>query len=265
MQGSILVVDRDLATRELIADNLRHAGYRVACAGDTAEAEVLARTTHPDAAVFDWPPGTPGLTFARQLRADRRNADTSIIIISARSSVHDRIAALETGADDYIMKPFSVRELLARIKAVLRRRTPQLDDEAVVIDGLRFEPAARRVTAAGHEISLRNTEFRLLHFFMTHPRRAFSRCQLLDEVWGDQSLVEERTVDVHVRRLRRALAWSRHDDLIETVRGVGYRFRTDVGRDPTAVLCSTLTDFGRNRDLARDLAGQPGAQVVATA
>ena len=265
MQGSVLVIEQDPATRELVADNLRHAGYRVACATNTAEAEVLARTTRPDAAVFDWSPGMPGLTFARQLRADRRTADTSIIVISARSSEHDRIAALETGADDYVTKPFSVRELLARIKAVLRRRAPQLDDEAVVIHGLRFEPAARRVTAAGQEVPLRNTEFRLLHFFMTHPQRAFSRCQLLDEVWGDQSLVEERTVDVHVRRLRRALVSSQHDSLIETVRGVGYRFRTDSQRDPTTVLYSTLTDFGRARVPAADLALQPGAQAVGAA
>jgi two-component system phosphate regulon response regulator PhoB len=261
MQGSILVVEHDPATRELVADNLRHAGYRVACAADTAEAEVLARTTRPDAAVFDWSPRIPGLTFARQLRADRRTADTSIIIISERASEQDRIAALETGADDYVTKPFSVRELLARVKAVLRRRAPQLDDQAVVIHGLRFEPAARRVIAAGREVPLRNTEFRLLHFFMTHPRRAFSRCQLLDGVWGDQSLVEERTVDVHVRRLRRALAWSQHDGLIETVRGVGYRFGTDSQRDPTAVLCSTLTDFGRGHDLVEPAA----AQVVGAA
>jgi two-component system, OmpR family, phosphate regulon response regulator PhoB len=262
MQGSVLVVERDPATRELVADNLRYAGYRVASTGDTAEAEALARTTRPDAAIFDWPPGVPGLTFARQLRADRRTADTSIIIVSARMSEHDRIAALETGADDYITKPFSVRELLARIKAVLRRRAPQLDDEAVVIRGLRFEPAARRVTASGREIPLRNTEFRLLHFFMTHPQRAFSRCQLLDEVWGDESLVEERTVDVHVRRLRRALAWSSHDALIETVRGVGYRFRTDSQRDPTAVLCSTLTDFGRNRVIAGETAAAHAVGVA---
>ena len=265
MQGSVLVIEHDPATRELVADNLRHAGYRVACTGDTAEAEVLARTTRPDAAVFDWSPGLPGLTFARQLRADRRTADTSIIVISARSSEHDRIAALEMGADDYLMKPFSVRELLARIKAVLRRRAPQLDDEAVVIHGLRFEPAARRVTAADREIPLRNTEFRLLHFFMTHPHRAFSRCQLLDEVWGDQSLVEERTVDVHVRRLRRALALSQHDSLIETVRGVGYRFRTDSQRDPTGVLCSTLTDFGRGRLAPANLSLEPTAQPIGVA
>lgn len=247
MERSILVVEHDPATRDLVAGNLRHAGYNVIYASGFAEAEEVARATRPAVALFDWTPGTPGLTFARQLRADERTAQMSMIIVSERSSEHDRVAALESGADDYITKPFFVRELLARIKAVLRRRAPQLADDVVTMRGLKFEPAARRVTAEGRDVQLRNTEFRLLHFFMTHPQRTYSRCQLLDEVWGNETFVEERTVDVHVRRLRRALAPSRHDAVIETVRGVGYRFQLDARPAPTSVLSSTVVDLLRAR------------------
>lgn len=255
MEGSILVVERDLATRDLVAGNFRHAGYRVTCAGGIAEAEALARASRPDVALVDWTPGTPGLGFARQLRADRRTADMSIIMLSERCSEQDRVAALESGADDYVTKPFSVRELLARVKAVLRRRAPQLADDVIMIRGLRFEPAARRVFAAGREVALRHTEFRLLHFFLTHPQRTFSRCQLLDEVWGDQAFVEERTVDVHVRRLRRALLATGYDQLIETVRGVGYRFCTEAVSPPML--------GGAIADLMRAGGGQAGAIGVA--
>ena len=250
MEGSILVVERDTATRDLVAGNLQHAGYTVSCAGDIPEAEALVRALRPDAALLDWIPGTPGLTFARQLRSDRRTAEMSIIMLSARSEEEDRVAALESGADDYVTKPFSMRELLARIKAVLRRRAPQLGDDFVEVSGLRFDPASRRVTAGGREIELRKTEFGLLHFFVTHPNRTFSRIKLLDQVWGDHVFVEERTVDVHVRRLRRALAPSRHDTLIETVRGIGYRFRSeDAPTTPVPALCRTMTDLARVRGL----------------
>jgi two-component system phosphate regulon response regulator PhoB len=249
MQGAILVVEHDPGIRDLVAGNLRHAGYRVACAAGVAEAETVARTMRPDVALLDWVPGTPGLTFARQLRADQRTADMAIIMVSSRSTEQDRVAALESGADDCVTKPFSMRELLARVKAVLRRRAPQLADDVIEISGLRFEPGARRVSAAGRELELRRTEFRLLHFFMTHPHRTFSRCQLLDEVWGDQSFVEERTVDVHVRRLRRVLMPSGHAALIETVRGVGYRFRTEPMPAPAQVLCSTVTHLAQVRSL----------------
>jgi two-component system, OmpR family, phosphate regulon response regulator PhoB len=259
MECSILVVEQDPATRNLVTRNLRHAGYKVIHARSYSEAEELARTTRPAAALFDWTPETPALTFVRQLRSDERTAQMSLIIVSARSSEQDRVAALESGADDYVTKPYSVRELLARIKAVLRRRTPHLADDTVVIRGLKFEPAARRVTADGCDIQLRNTEFRLLHFFMTHPQRTFSRCQLLDEVWGNEAFVEERTVDVHVRRLRRALARSRHDALIETVRGIGYRFRSDARPAPTSVLSSAVAAL-----VARAARAQP-AQAVGMA
>jgi two-component system phosphate regulon response regulator PhoB len=170
-------------------------------------------------------PGPPGLNFARQLRTDQRTKDIPIIMLTARAQEQDMIAGLEGGADDYVTKPFSPRELLARIKAVMRRRAPQLTDDIVEIAGLKLDPVAHRVSAAGANIVLGPTEFRMLHFFMTHTERVYSRAQLLDEVWGDHVFVEERTVDVHIRRLRQALESTGHDGLVETVRGTGYRFR----------------------------------------
>lgn len=250
MDGTILVVEHDLAIRELLAGNLGHAGYRVSCSNDVGEAATRVREIRPDLALLDWMPGTPGLTFARQLRSDPRTAGVSIIVVSARLEEQDRVAALESGADDYVTKPFSVRELLARVKAVLRRRAPQLADEIVEVPRLRLDPAARRVSAGGCEIELRKTEFHLLHFFMTHPQRAFSRRKLLDEVWGDHVFVEERTVDVHIRRLRHALAPTGHGALIETVRGIGYRFRSEPAPAPTPFLHSTVTNFARMRELS---------------
>jgi two-component system phosphate regulon response regulator PhoB len=245
MEGSVLVVEHDGALRELMASNLRHAGYNVACAEHVAQAAGLARGSRPDVALLDWAPGEPGLTFARQMRGDQRTADMSIIMVSARSTEPDRIAALESGADDYVTKPFSMRELLARVKAVLRRRAPQLADDILESSGLRFDAAARRVTAGDRELDLRNTEFRLLRFFMTHAHRTFSRRQLLDAVWGEQSFVEERTVDVHVRRLRRALTETGHDGLVETVRGVGFRFRPDAAMPSTPTISSAVFDLAR--------------------
>jgi two-component system phosphate regulon response regulator PhoB len=164
------------------------------------------------------------VSFARQLRTDQRTRDIPIIMLTGRSQESDKVTGLEAGADDYITKPFSTRELLARIKAVIRRRAPLLSEEIVEIGALRLDPAAHRITASGHKIELGATEFRLLHFFMTHPDRVYSRSQLLDEVWGDHVFVEERTVDVHIRRLRQSLHPSGNDPLLETVRGTGYRF-----------------------------------------
>src|SRR2546425_89372 len=179
-----------------------------------------------DLVLLDWMlPGPPGVNFARQLRADQRTKDIPIIMLTARAQEQDTIAGLESGADDYVTKPFSPRELLARIKAVMRRRVPQLTDDVVEIADLKLDPVAHRVSAAGRNIDLGPTEFRMLHFFMTHPERVYSRAQLLDEVWGDHVFVEERTVDVHIRRLRQALEPTEHDSLVETVRGTGYRFR----------------------------------------
>jgi len=228
MTGSVLVVEDQDPARQLLAGNLQSAGYQVHCAQDVAQAETMMRTFRPDLVVLNWIlPGIPGLPFARRLRGDRRTKDISIVLISDRAGEQDKVAALEGGADDYVTKPYSCRELLARIKAVMRRRSPQLDDSVIEIGGLQLDPAARRVSAGNHEIELWTTEFRLLHFFMTHPGRIFSRATLLDEVWGHDACVEERTVDVHIRRLRQSLAPAGCDAPIETVRGLGYRFRAE--------------------------------------
>jgi len=161
------------------------------------------------------------------LRSNERTRDLPILMLTARAMEQDKITGLEAGADDYLTKPFSPRELTARIKAVLRRRAPQLSDDAVEIKGLRLDPATQRVSAQGKRIELAPSEFRLLHFFLTHPGRVYTRAQLLDHVWGDHVFIEERTVDVHIRRLRKALAPSGHDRLIDTVRGSGYGLMTD--------------------------------------
>jgi two-component system phosphate regulon response regulator PhoB len=169
-------------------------------------------------------PGASGVEIARKLRGDERTRQIPIIMLTARSEEQDKVQGLEAGADDYITKPFSPREMLARIKAVLRRRAPQMTDDAVEVKGLRLDPATHRVQGNGDTIDLGPTEFRLLHFFMTHAERVHSRTQLLDQVWGDHIFVEERTVDVHIRRLRRSLEATGHDRLVQTVRGAGYRF-----------------------------------------
>lgn len=226
MGGAILVVEDEPAIQELIAVNLEHAGHQVLRAGNVPEAEALVREVLPDLVLLDWMlPGPPGLNFARQLRTDQRTKDIPIIMLTARAEERDTIAGLEGGADDYVTKPFSPKELLARIKAVMRRRAPQLTEDVVEIAGLKLDPVAHRASAAGENVALGPTEFRMLHFFMTHTERVYSRAQLLDEVWGDHVFVEERTVDVHIRRLRQALEPSKHDSLVETVRGTGYRFR----------------------------------------
>jgi len=229
MGGAILVVEDEPAIQELIAVNLEHAGHQVLRAANVPEAEALVREVLPDLVLLDWMlPGTPGLNFARQLRTNQRTKDIPIIMLTARAQEQDTIAGLEGGADDYVTKPFSPRELLARIKAVMRRRAPQLTDDIVEIAGLKLDPVAHRVSGAGANIELGPTEFRMLHFFMTHTERVYSRAQLLDEVWGDHVFVEERTVDVHIRRLRQALESTAHDGLVETVRGTGYRFRRSL-------------------------------------
>jgi two-component system phosphate regulon response regulator PhoB len=228
MDGSILVVEDEASARQLLTSNLQNSGYKVLCAGDVPQAEALVRQARPDLVLLDWVlPGVPGLAFTRRLRSDQRTRDIPVVLLSERAEEQDKVAALEGGADDYVTKPYSLRELLARIKAVIRRRTPQLADDVVQIGGLLLDPAARLVRAGEREIDLWTTEFRLLHFFMTHPGRVFSRGRLLDEIWGHDAFVEERTVDVHIRRLRQGLAPTGHDALVETVRGLGYRFRTE--------------------------------------
>ena len=225
MNGSeILVVEDEPAIQELIAVNLEHAGHRVQRAASAAEADAIIRDVRPDLILLDWMlPDLSGTAFARRLRADARMKDVPIIMLTARAQESDKVEGLESGADDYVTKPFSPKELLARIKAVLRRRAPQLTDDLIEVGGLRLDPASHRVSGNGSEISVGPTEFKLLHFFMTHPERVYSRMQLLDQVWGDHVFVEERTVDVHIRRLRAALEATGFDRLIETVRGTGYR------------------------------------------
>jgi two-component system phosphate regulon response regulator PhoB len=193
---------------------------------DSAEdAGRLVGETLPDIVLLDWMlPGMSGIQYARRLRSEERTQDLPIIMLTARSEEHDKVAGLEAGADDYLTKPFSPRELLARIKAVLRRRAPQMTEDCVEVEGLRMDPVTHRVTGNSQPLDLGPTEFRLLHFFMTHAERVHSRAQLLDQVWGDHIFVEERTVDVHIRRLRVSLEATGHDRLIQTVRGTGYRF-----------------------------------------
>ena len=194
------------------------------------EAVPLVNGTLPDVVLLDWMlPGMNGIQFARRLRGEDRTRELPIIMLTARGEEQDKVAGLDSGADDYLTKPFSPRELVARIKAVLRRRAPQMTEDCVEVDGLRVDPVTHRVTGNGSQLDLGPTEFRLLHFFMTHQERVFNRTMLLDQVWGDHVFVEERTVDVHIRRLRAVLEATGHDRLIQTVRGSGYRFSSLPG------------------------------------
>jgi two-component system phosphate regulon response regulator PhoB len=224
MTATILVVEDEPAIQELIAYNLRQAGHQPLRADNAEQALNLVSNALPDLVLLDWMlPGMSGIDLARRLRNDKRTKTVPIIMLTARSEEPDKLHGLETGADDYITKPFSPRELNARIKAVLRRRAPQMTDDVVQIGELCLDPASHRITGNGQPLELGPTEFRLLHFLMTHPERVHSRTQLLDHVWGDHVFVEERTVDVHIRRLRKALEPTRLDRLIQTVRGTGYR------------------------------------------
>jgi len=224
MSATILVVEDEPTIQSLIEINLRRAGHVVQLAPDAETARRLIKDALPDLVLLDWMlPGMSGVDFARLLRGEARTRRLPIIMLTARAEERDKIEALDLGADDYVTKPFSPRELIARIKAVLRRHAPQATEDVVEIGGLRLDPATHRITAGDVEVVLGPTEFRLLHFLMTHPERVHGRSQLLDQVWGDHVFVEERTVDVHIRRLRAALEASGHDALIQTVRGSGYR------------------------------------------
>lgn len=229
MSSTILVVEDEPAIQELIAVNLSFAGHKVLRAFDAEQAQTLIRAELPDLILLDWMlPGTSGLALARKLRDSERTRAVPVIMLTAKGSEQDKVDGLEAGADDYITKPFSPKELMARIKAVLRRRAPQLTDDIIDVGGLKLDPVTHRLSGNDQSLSIGPTEFRLLHFFMTHPERVFSRSQLLDQVWGDHVFVEERTVDVHIRRLRKALEPSGHDMHVETVRGSGYRFTAQV-------------------------------------
>ena len=225
MAATILVVEDEPAIQELIAYNLKQAGHQALRADNAEQALNLVSNALPDLVLLDWMlPGLSGIEFARRLRADKRTRTVPIIMLTARSDEQDKLAGLDSGADDYITKPFSPRELMARIKAVLRRRAPEMTDDVVQAGGLKLDPGSHRVTGHGKPVELGPTEFRLLHFLMTHAERVHSRTQLLDQVWGDHVFVEERTVDVHIRRLRKALEPTELDRLVQTVRGTGYRF-----------------------------------------
>lgn len=224
----VLIVDDEAPIREMIAVALEMAGYECDEADSAQSAHTRIVDNKPDMLLLDWMmPGTSGIEFARRLRKDEVTADIPIIMLTAKADEDNKIQGLEAGVDDYITKPFSPRELVARLKAVLRRATPKGVEEPVTVDSLTLDPVSHRVTAESRPLELGPTEFRLLQFFMTHPDRAYTRSQLLDMVWGGNVYVEERTVDVHIRRLRKALG-ERHDYLVQTVRGTGYRFSAQV-------------------------------------
>ncbi|MBU6504234.1 MAG: phosphate regulon transcriptional regulator PhoB [Betaproteobacteria bacterium] len=224
MGASILVVEDEAAIQEMIALNLNQAGHEPLLAANAQEALDQVRESLPDLMLVDWMlPGLSGVDLVRRLRASERTQNIPIIMLTARAEEADKLMGLESGADDYITKPFSIRELNARIKAVLRRRAPQMTEDPVRFKDLLLDPGTHRVSIQGEEIGLGPTEFKLLHFFMTHPERVYSRTQILDHVWGDHVFIEERTVDVHIRRLRAALEPSGSDEILQTVRGSGYR------------------------------------------
>lgn len=223
---TVLIVDDEAPIREMIAVALEMADYDYLEAADALEAHALIVDKHPDLVLLDWMlPGTSGVELARRLKKEEATADIPIIMLTAKVEEDNKIQGLEVGADDYITKPFSPRELVARLKAVLRRATPPGVDTPIEVDGLILDPIGHRVTTDKGALSMGPTEYRLLQFFMTHQERVYTRSQLLDQVWGGNVYVEERTVDVHIRRLRKALGEG-YDHLIQTVRGAGYRFST---------------------------------------
>ena len=225
MQKRILIVDDEPAIRDMVAFALRKGDYEPAHAGDAREAQAAIADAVPDLILLDWMlPGTSGLELARRWRREELTREIPIIMLTARGEENDRVGGLEAGVDDYVVKPFSARELLARIRAVMRRARDDDEDGSVSVGVLRIDGAAHRVYANGEPIAIGPTEYRLLHFFMTHPERVYSRAQLLDHVWGGSVYVEERTIDVHIRRLRKTLEPSGLDAMVQTVRGAGYRF-----------------------------------------
>jgi len=224
-KGRILIIEDEAAIREMVGYSLMKDGYACREAADTEQARAILNEEKPDLILLDWMlPGMSGIDYLRRLRNDSGTRDIPIIMLTARGEEADMVRGLDTGADDYITKPFSTRELLARLKAVLRRYVADDPLAIIEVEGLKLDPGTHRVSAAGQTIEMSPTEFRLLHFFITHPERVYTRTQLLDHVWGRNVYVEERTVDVHIRRLRRTLEPSGCDRYIQTVRSIGYRF-----------------------------------------
>ncbi|HWH82710.1 MAG TPA: phosphate regulon transcriptional regulator PhoB [Burkholderiaceae bacterium] len=233
----ILVVEDESAIAELIGINLRHAGFEVTIAATAEQAQAAIDGALPDLVILDWMlPGQSGLALAKRWRGESRTRELPVIMLTARADEADKVQGLDAGADDYLTKPFSTNELMARIRAVLRRKAPEALDAVVEVGPLRIDPGTRRVSrdmdGKTREVKVGATEFRLLHFFMTHPERVHSRAQLLDRVWGDHVFIEERTVDVHVKRLREALAPVQCAPMIETVRGAGYRLTQAAALSP---------------------------------
>ena len=227
MAGQILIVDDEPGIRQMLSFTLAGDGYTCTEAGDIEEAHNAIQVRRPDLILLDWMlPGISGLDFARRLKRDSRTADIPVIMLTAKGEESEKIKGLDSGADDYITKPFSTRELLARVRALLRRtRTPE-EAKVVTVNALKLDTQTHRAAIDDRPLELSPTEFRLLYFFLTHPERVYSRSQLLDEVWGNEAYIEERTVDVHIRRLRKILEPHAYDDYIQTVRSVGYRFST---------------------------------------
>ncbi|MDR5860151.1 phosphate regulon transcriptional regulatory protein PhoB [Halomonas eurihalina] len=223
---TVLIVDDEAPIREMIAVALEMADYHVLEADNAQAAHAMIVDHQPDLVLLDWMmPGTSGIELARRLKREETTAEMPIIMLTAKTEEDNKIQGLEAGADDYITKPFSPRELVARLKAVLRRSTPHGVEDPVEVEGLLLDPVSHRVSVDGNSLEVGPTEYRLLQFFMTHQERAYTRGQLLDQVWGGNVYVEERTVDVHIRRLRKALG-DPYQQLIQTVRGTGYRFST---------------------------------------
>ena len=230
MATRVLVVEDDVAIRDMLCFSLRHSGFECDAVSDAESGLALLAQQRPDIILLDWMlPGVYGIEFIRRLRSNEYFADIPVIVLTAKGESEDMVKGLSVGADDYVNKPFSPPELMARIKAVLRRcQLPEADnDQLLEFGGLRLDMKSHRVMVDDERVDLGPTEFRLLHFFMKNPERAYSRGQLLDHVWGDTVYIEERTVDVHIRRLRKALEPSEYDSLVQTVRGVGYRFAVD--------------------------------------
>jgi two-component system phosphate regulon response regulator PhoB len=229
MSAQVLIVDDEPDIQELLSVNLVRAGHSVRCASNVEEARALLLRRLPDLVLLDWMmPGMSGVEYIRLLRSEARTREIPVMILSARIEERDKIAGLEAGADDYITKPFSTRELLARITVILRRRAPQASSESIRVGELILNPAAKTVIAGGVPLALGNTEFRLLHFLLTHTDRVYSRSQLLDQVWGSDFVGDDRTVDVHISRLRTSLLSGDMHHIIRTVRGAGYSLSIEV-------------------------------------
>ena len=225
----ILVVEDEVSIRDMLRFALERAEFRIVLAGNAQEARLRIAEARPDLILLDWMmPGLSGVEYAKELKSGATTKDIPIIMVTARAEEEDKVRGLNVGADDYVSKPFSFPELIARIQAVLRRTMPGGEEERLAVAGLEVDAASQRVTAGGEPVKLGPTEYRLLHFFVSHPERVYTREQVLDRVWGQNVYVEERTVDVHIRRLRKALQPYGYDNMIQTVRGTGYRFSDKI-------------------------------------